>query len=224
MAFGSVRRMGRRLLSRRRPAVRYLILIRVTIPEITEMMQDLATTFSLSPSDRRMPHITLFGPFTLSEPWSARDVTGCIELASETIRDPRYSLEEILELKGRKGKAIVCRVMVSGNLTKAYQEISSCLLPLAERCTWLDREPDRRVVHITLAFNLPPTLARGVKEHLAKDGTWKEAPGREKTSSPGPGEYRVSGIAVLRNGMLWKEYDLARRTWRERKELYPLVR
>lgn len=222
MAFGSVRRMGRRLLSGRRPAVRYLILIRVTIPEITEMMQDLASTFSLSPSDRRMPHITLFGPFTLSEPWSARDVTGCIELASEKIRDPRYSLKEILELQGRKGKAIVCRVMVSGDLMKAYQEISSCLLPLAGCCTWLDREPGKRVVHITLAFNLPSALACRVKEYLVKNGTWKEAPDQEKTSPPGPGAHQVSGIAVLRNGMLWKEYDLSRRTWFKRKELYPL--
>jgi hypothetical protein len=224
MVFGSVRRMGRRLLSRHRPVERYLILIRVMIPEITEVMRDLATTFALSPSDRKMPHITLFGPFTLSEPWSARDVTECIELASEKSLDPRYSLDEMLELQGRKGKAIVRRVTFSGDLMKAYQEISSCLLPLAKCCTWLDREHAQRVVHITLAFNLPSELTLKVKAHLVKSSTWKETSDPEQTLSPGPGEYRVPGIAVLRNGMLWKEYDLARRTWRERKEIYPLVR
>jgi hypothetical protein len=223
MAFGSGRRMGRRLLSRRHPEVQYLILVRVGIPGVVEKMRDLAITYSLPPSDRRMPHITLFGPFTLAEPGTPQDVLDCIERAAEKIHDAVYSLGELLELRGRKGKAIVCRVRFPENLVKSYQELSTCLFSLAGSCTWLDRQPEKRVVHITLAFNLPASLAREMKEYLLQSGYLTEGgTTAERLCSPDQEEHSLAGIAVLRNGMLWKEYDLAQRSWRERKELYPL--
>jgi len=221
MAFGSVRRMGRRLLSRRHPDVQYLILIRVGIPGIMEKMRDLAITFSLPPSDRRMPHITLFGPFTLAELGTPQDVLACIELASEKIHDSEYSLGELLELRGRKGEAIVCRVRFPETVVWAYRELSTCLFSLAGNCTWLDRQPEKRVIHITLAFNLPASLAGQMKEHLMQSDSLTEGGTNAERCLPGPEEHRLAGIAVLRNGMLWKEYDLGQRTWRERKELYP---
>jgi hypothetical protein len=223
MAFGSGRRMGRRLLSRCHPEVQYLILVRVGIPGVVEKMRDLAITYSLPPSDRRMPHITLFGPFTLAEPGTPQDVLDCIERAAEKIHDAVYSLGELLELRGRKGKAIVCRVRFPENLVKSYQELSTCLFSLAGSCTWLDRQPEKRVVHITLAFNLPASLAREMKEYLLQSGYLTEGgTTAERLCSPDQEEHSLAGIAVLRNGMLWKEYDLAQRSWRERKELYPL--
>ena len=222
MAFGSVRRMGRRLLSRRRPEVQYLILVRVGIPWITEKMRDLANTFSLPPTDRRIPHITLFGPFTLAEPGTPQDILDCIERATEKITAGDYSLGMLLELRGRKGQAIVCTVRFSEALGKAYQELSTCLFSRAGSCTWLDRQPERRVVHITLAFNLPAPLAGEVKEYLWRSGCPTGGGTAEETHSPGKEEHRLAGIAVLRNGMLWKEYDLAHRSWRERKELFPI--
>jgi hypothetical protein len=224
MAFGSMRRMGRRLLSRRHPEVRYLVLVRVNIPAITEMMHDLAITFSLSPSDWRMPHITLFGPFTLAEQGTVIDVLDCIKQASEKIHDDTFALGEMMRLQGRKGKAIVRRVMFPADIGEAYQEISSCLLPLAGSCTWLDRQPERRVVHITLAFNLASPLANRIQEYLMQPGSRREAGTPAEICSEVPEGYHVAGIAVLRNGMLWKEYDLAERTWRERKELYPFFK
>jgi hypothetical protein len=215
--------MGRRLLTRRHPEVQYLILVRVGIPGVVEKMRDLAITYSLPPSDRRMPHITLFGPFTLAEPGTPQDVLDCIERAAEKIHDAVYSLGELLELRGRKGKAIVCRVRFPENLVKSYQELSTCLFSLAGSCTWLDRQPEKRVVHITLAFNLPASLAREMKEYLLQSGYLTEGgTTAERLCSPDQEEHSLAGIAVLRNGMLWKEYDLAQRSWRERKELYPL--
>jgi len=214
--------MGKRLLSRRHPGVRYLILVRVGIPGIMEKMHDLAITFSLPPSDRRMPHITLFGPFTLAEPGTPQDVMDCIERANEKIHEGNYSLGELLELRGRKGMAIVCRVRFPETFVKAYQDLSACLFSRAGSCTWLDKQPEKRVVHITLAFNLPASLTGQMKEYLMHSGSVAEGGTTIGRCSQVPEEHNLGGIAVLRNGMLWKEYDLAQRTWRERKELYPL--
>ncbi len=223
MAFGSERRIGRRLLSRRHPEVQYLIIVRVGIPGVVEKMRDLANTFSLPPSGRRIPHITLFGPFTLAGPGTPQDVLECIERAAEKIHGAVYSMGELLQLRGRKGMAIVCRVRFPETLANVYQELSTCLFSLAGSCTWLDRQPEKRVVHITLAFNLPASIAREIKEYLLQSGYPTEGGGTTaERCSPGPEEHSLGGISVLRNGMLWKEYDLVQRTWRERKEVFPL--
>ncbi|MBP1929663.1 hypothetical protein J2741_002210 [Methanolinea mesophila] len=220
MAVGWVRRVGRRLLSRRSPEVRYLILVRVLHPCIAGLMHDLATTFFLSPSDMRMPHITLFGPFTLEDPDTEREILDCIAGASADIHETAYSLGELLELQGRKGKAVVWKVILPEEMKTAYREISVCLFRHAGDCTWLDREPDKRVIHITLAFNLPAPLAFRIREHVLHSACLQRSlvPGR--ICDTGAEELQVSGIAVIRNGALWKEYDLATKTWKERKDLF----
>jgi hypothetical protein len=222
MAVRSVRRFGKRLLSRQNPEVRYLVLVRVVHPEIVDSIRDLATTFSLPPADVRLPHITLFGPFTLAGRATATDILECIEGAAGKVDDTTYSPADLLELQGRKGKAIVCRVVFPEEMDRAYREISSCFLPLAANCTWLDREPERRVIHITLAFNLRARLACRVREYIVKTASRRKDAIPGNIFNPVRGELKAPGIAVLRNGMLWKEYDLARKTWRERKDLYPL--
>jgi len=163
---------------------------------------------------QRLLHITLYGPFTLRDGDNPEHVLNNIESAAQQSGTLHYRISGLLRLRGRKGAAIALRVNPSSDLEGYYCNLSASLLPLLGKGTWIDRRPGLRQLHITLALNLKTAEA---------DMIWERIAGEHAMQSV-PGTYESAGIAVFRNGALWREYDLVGMCWRNRAEIFEIRR
>jgi len=202
--------MGRYLIGRQRmqrkagrhPENRYMVMI---------MLEDEAgfPAGNIPPAllpdryEQRSPHVTLYGPITLRQGCSPDDIVDCIGMHAKDRSSLCFEVRGLIVLRGRKGDALALEIRPDHNMKEFYALLSSRLKAIAQRSTRIDRHPELRRLHITLAFN----MRAGEAERLCEEITIPSS-GREMYAAP--------GITLIRNGALWCEYNLARHRWLDR--------
>lgn len=190
----------------RHPEDRFLVMI--MLGEETGSLSRLIPSAMLPARyEQRSPHITLSGPFTLAPDHCAEDIAECIGMHGIDCSPLRFEIKGLISLRGRKGDVLALEVSPDRGMKEFYTLLSGNINRVARQSTWLDRQPGLRRLHITLAFNMCAGEASRLREQipvpLSVEGT-RTAP----------------GIAILRNGSIWCEYDLTRHQWLDRAALF----
>ena len=190
----------------RHPEGRFLVMI--MLGEETGSLSRIVPPAILPARYEQRPlHITLSGPFTLAPDYSAEDIAECIGMHGMDCSPLRFEIQGLIILRGRKGDVLALEVSPDRGLKEFYTLLSGNINRIARRSTWIDRQPGLRRLHITLAFNMRAGEANRLREQI-----------------PVPlsvgGTCTAPGIAILRNGSIWCEYDLARHQWLDRAALF----
>lgn len=199
----------------RKPAD-HLILARIPDERLSGLIAAFPGSAGSNAGESRDPHITLFGPF-----FPGGSIGPIEEIIGRSLSDA-CSLTcheaDLVRLRGRRGGAIALGVCPSDDLLGFYREIVARLPPFVSSCSWIDRPPGNRLFHVSLRFNIPFHLFERVWEKASlrlSTGTATGTPGQPAGCCAPVNLFRA---AIMRRGMLWKEYDIPRRAWLSRGE------
>lgn len=190
----------------RHPEDRFLVMI-MLVEETWSLSRVIPPAMLPFRHEQRSPHVTLSGPFTLAPDYCAEDIAECIGMLAQDCGALRFEIQGLIRLRGRKGDVLALEVSPDQRMQAFYTLLSGCIKTLARRSTWLDREPELRRLHITLAFNMRAGEAESLLEQIPVPPSAR-------------GTCTVPGLAIIRNGSIWCEYDLTRHQWIYRSALF----
>jgi calcineurin-like phosphoesterase family protein len=150
----------------------YLIEIRLarTKWRIRETIISIGQIFSLEPYLERHPHVTLFGPLTLNEGVSPRQMLDTIANIA-AVYDPISFILDGWEMReGMHGSVIAIPVRPSDPLKKLTSSLADVLSPLVQSHNVWDAQPYNKWFHVTVANHLNPQTAVSVFSQLAGNG------------------------------------------------------
>lgn len=214
----------------------YLVEIRLarTKRRIRDLTQAVAGASGLTAHMERHPHLTLFGPFTLREGTTGRDLLARIG-AVAALSGPVPFLMDGFELRqGMHGSVIAISVQPADSLRSLVAAISHALVPVTESLNPWDQTPEEKWYHVTLANRLDPEDAAAAFARVTPDGlqdTGDDVPqpgflgtlrGMFKKTSPqpeGPGfvppllDETGLRITVMQGEHIFAEYDFFEHRW-----------
>ena len=139
----------------------YLIEIRLAMTKwrIRETISFVGRLLGLEGFLEHHPHITLFGPFTLNQDISSRQLIDMLgEVASGY--DPIPFIIDGWEMReGIHGSVIAFPVRPSDSLKKLTCSIADLVSPIAHSHNIWDAEPDKKWFHVTIANRMVPRQA-----------------------------------------------------------------
>ena len=214
----------------------YLIEIRLarTKWRIRETIITIGQIFSLEPYLERHPHVTLFGPLTLNEGVSSRQMLDTIAEVAAAYDPLPFTLDDWEMREGMHGSVIAIPVRPSDPLKKLTSSLADVLSPLVKSHNVWDAQPDNKWFHVTVANHLNPQTAVSVFSRLAGNGKVTQV---QKRSSVGifsflkkrllhlfgggerdavrPIKLDESGlrITVMQGESILAEYDLLTKRW-----------
>jgi calcineurin-like phosphoesterase family protein len=150
----------------------YLIEIRLarTKWRMRETIITIGQIFSLEPYLEQHPHVTLFGPLTLNEGVSPRQMLDTIANIA-AIYDPiSFTLDGWEMREGMHGSVIAIPVRPSDPLKKLTSSLADVLSPLVQSHNVWDAQPYNKWFHVTVANHLNPQTAVSVFSQLAGNG------------------------------------------------------
>ena len=214
----------------------YLIEIRLfrTKWRIRETISSIGRLFSLEPYLERHPHVTLFGPLTLNEGVSSRQLLDAVGNVAAGYDPIPFTLDGWETREGMHGSVIAIPVRPSEPLKKLTSSLSDVLSPLVHSHNVWDAKPASKWFHVTVANHLNPQVALSVFSHLTRNEQNVQEHGR---SSPGilsfvknlvnrfftagkghavrPVTLDETGlrITVMQGEAILAEYDLLKKRW-----------
>jgi hypothetical protein len=203
---GRFRACGRHAMQRRaghHPANRFMVMIMVRGERGRLLSRSIPLEIFPDRAERRPPHVTLYGPFTLSRGHTPQDIMNCIAHFCRDKSPLGYGVSGLTGLQGRKGEALALEISPDHEMKEFYDLLSNRLRTMAKRSTWIDRHPELRRLHITLLFNMRAGEAARIREQIMEPLT-------------DAGIHTATRIAVVRNGALWYEYNLIGHQWLNR--------
>ena len=214
----------------------YLIEIRLarTKWRIRETIITVGQIFSLEPYLERHPHVTLFGPLTLNEGVSLRQMLNAIAEVAAGYDPISFTLDGWEMRQGMHGSVIAIPVRPSDPLKKLTSSLSEVLSPLVQSHNVWDAQPASKWFHVTVANHLNPQTVKPVFSQLA--GNVKDAQEQNRSSdsilsslknlilrffTAGKGQavrpvmLDESGlrITVMQGEAILAEYDLLTKRW-----------
>jgi calcineurin-like phosphoesterase family protein len=146
----------------------YLIEIRLfrTKWRIRETISSIGRLFSLEPYLERHPHVTLFGPLTLNEGVSPRQLLDAIGNVAAGYDPIPFTIDGWETREGMHGSVIAFPVRPSEPLKKLTSSIADILSPLVHSHNIWDAQPASKWFHITVANHLNPSIASSVFSEL----------------------------------------------------------
>ncbi len=205
---------------------RYMILARVADQAIRDFIGAVSDEYGFRMEDRKIPHITLAGPFTLAGTGPDAGILSSVEQAASGLTHLSFTPGEFLYLRGRKGFAIAFDLSIDDDFRNFYTTLSGSLQPYQKTKTTFDKNPEKRRLHITIGFNLRKATAGEIWSRLHSG---RALPGYRRNLKRLRDEKSVFGctgpltlyrVSVLRNGTLWREYDLPGRRWLSRSDIF----
>ena len=214
----------------------YLVEIRLSRTKwrIRKIIREIADNYGIGDFIELHPHVTLFGPLTLKEGVSSRQVLDAIGNVA-TRSDPVPFLIDGWEKRdGMHGSVIAFPVRPSEPLRQITRDIAQVLLPLTISQNAYDGEPDQKWFHVTIANRLGPEQASAVYAQLTgqaqknpeQDEVMERKPGLLQRFLPGafrkkpvrtipPVLLDESGIriTVMEEMAILAEYDLIEKQW-----------
>lgn len=185
------------------PANRFMVMIMVRGDRGRPLSRGIPPEIFPDRAERRPPHVTLYGPFTLGRGHTPADIMDCIAYICRDKSPLGYGDSGLIGLQGRKGEALALEIAPDHEMVEFYDLLSNRLRTMAKRSTWIDRHPELRRLHITLVFNMRAGEAARIREQIMEPLADTEI-------------HTATRIAVVRNGALWYEYDLVGHQWLDR--------
>jgi len=214
----------------------YLVEIRLSRTKwrIRKIIREIADNYGIGDFIELHPHVTLYGPLTLKEGVSSRQVLDAIGNIA-TRSDPVPFLIDGWEKRdGMHGSVIAFPVLPSEPLRQITRDIAQVLLPLTTSQNAYDGEPDQKWFHVTIANRLGPDQASAVYAQLTDQAQKNPDPNEVPERKPGllqrflPGAFHKkpvrtippvlldeSGIriTVMEEMAILAEYDLIEKQW-----------
>lgn len=202
-----------RTRGRRLPA--YIVVLCVEWPGLEGLQDLVAQEVVLSHDQRFFPHVTLCGPLLLRP---GTDIVAILDRAVRSFSLARFVHPVDLHLfKGKRGLAVSLLLREDQALTAFARAVSDALAPFSKKCNLIDIPPSQRILHISVVVNLPRRKGERVfSELINPDGKL----GRETEKILRETPPRVTRLALIRRGALWKAYDLFLKKWIGRSGLF----
>jgi calcineurin-like phosphoesterase family protein len=214
----------------------YLVEIRLSRTKwrIRKITHEIARSFKILDFLELHPHVTLFGPLTLNEGVSSRQMLDAIAGVAVLYDPVPFLIDGWEKRDGMHGSVIAFPVRASEPLRQLTRDIADVLSPLATSQNAYDKEPDQKWFHVTIANRLQSDRASAVFLHLTgqaqknpgQDGVPREKPGLLRKFLPGiTREKPVRAIpsvlldetgiriTVMRDEAILAEYDLIEKQW-----------
>jgi hypothetical protein len=179
-------------------------------------LQDLvAREVGLSPGQRFFPHVTLCGPLVLHP---GTDIVALLDRAVRSLSMARVIHPADLHLfRGKRGRAVSILLREDQALSAFARAVSDALAPFSKKCNPIDKPPSQRILHISVAVNLPRQKGELLFSELTNPGGKL---GRERELLFRETPPLITRMALIRRGALWKAYDLFQKEWIGRSGLF----
>ena len=222
----------------------YLVEIRLSRTKwrIRKVMNEIAHDFGIGDFLEPHPHVTLFGPLTLNDGVSSRDVLNAIGSIAARYDPVPFLIDGWEKRDGMHGSVIAFPVRASEPLRQLTRDIASVLSPITTTQNAYDAEPDKKWFHVTIANRLGSDMASEVYSQLTGRAEKNPQPEEIPIKKPsllqrflsGPAEEPVRDtpsdkpvrsippvlldemgirITVMQNMAILAEYDLIEKRW-----------
>ena len=209
----------------------YLIEIRLAMTKwrIRETISYIGRLFAIEGFLERHPHVTLFGPFTLNEGVSPRQLIDTIGQVAAGYDPIPFTLDGWEMRQGIHGSVIAFPVRPSDSLKKLTSSIADMLSPIAHSHNIWDANPESKWFHVTIANRMDPLQASTVFSVLTGQQQEESPPGillrlkhllqRVISSRKGHAVRPVTlddtglRITVMQGEDILTEYDLLEKRW-----------
>ena len=173
-------------------------------PLLRSTAREVGARFSLGSKVVVMPHITLYGPFTLKAGVSLQKVRGIIAALAEGHDSLGFTLSGWTRLKSRGlSEVIGHKVIPSPGFTDFYCAIPRELQGLTVSHKWQDNHPDPSYLHISVIL--------GLYYHEMVENIWQSLV-REDTVAPLVLSMKASRVTLKGTFRAWV-FDMARQKW-----------
>jgi calcineurin-like phosphoesterase family protein len=214
----------------------YLVEIRLSRTKwrIRKITNEIAHNFGIGDFLELHPHVTLFGPLTLKEGVSSRQMLDAIGDIAARYDPVPFLIDGWEKRDGMHGSVIAFPVRASEPLRQITRDIAGVLAPLTTSQNAYDSEPDQKWFHITIANRLGPDQASTIFSQIT--GPEQKTPDPEGTQQKKPGllqrflggamrKKRVRAIppvlldetgiriTVMKDMAILAEYDLIEKRW-----------
>jgi len=195
---------------------RYIVVLPVDWPGLERVQERVARAVGLSRRERYFPHVTLAGPFSLVR---GTDILALLGEAARSLpaTPGLVDFQEIHVFSGRRGRAVSFLLRDDRSLAACARAVNSALAPFFARCTPLDRTPAARIMHVSVAVNLPKEKSVQVHSLVRSLVSGDCEAGEPTFSRPPP---RITCLAVIRRGALWRLYDFRTGAWTGREGFF----
>jgi calcineurin-like phosphoesterase family protein len=162
----------------------FLIEIRLarTKWRVRDHVFSIARAFGIDEWMERHPHVTLFGPFSLTGEMSTRDLLTTIGTIAARYDPIRYTIRSWEKREGMHGSVLALSVHPSDDLRRLTGEISTALFPRVTSMNAWDGQPEKKWYHVTIANRLDHQAGTRIFSRLTH-----AADSPETTKSPLPG-------------------------------------
>jgi calcineurin-like phosphoesterase family protein len=209
----------------------YLIEIRLAMTKwrIRETIDFIGRLFAIECFLERHPHVTLFGPFTLNEGVTSRQLIDTIGQVAAGYDPIPFILDGWEMRQGIHGSVIAFPVRPSDPLKKLTASIADLLSPIAHSHNIWDANPESKWFHVTIANRMDPLQASTVFSVLTGQQQEQAPPGilfrmrdllqRVISSRKGHAVRPVTlddtglRITVMQGEDILTEYDLLEKRW-----------
>ncbi|MDD1711968.1 MAG: 2'-5' RNA ligase family protein [Methanoregulaceae archaeon] len=208
-----------------RTNTRYLLMIRLVDWRMSRLIHAVSH-LSLNRADiSKFPHITLYGSFRLMPGTTISQIRDRIAQAATRVNHLPFTITGWTRMRGRKGEAIGYHVELSPVFTTVYREISRSLIPITQSRIWIDRAPEQRRFHITIAYNMSDADANRLWACLHDAAPFPDlssmnpsdhAESRDRSFEAECTDLEALRISLYRNGALANEFDLPNQKWFDR--------
>ena len=209
----------------------YLIEIRLAMTKwrIRDTISNIGRLFAIEGFLERHPHVTLFGPFTLNEGVSSRQIIDTIGQVAAGYGPIPFTIDGWEMREGIHGSVIAFPVRPSDSLKKITSSLADLLSPLTHSHNIWDTRPDSKWFHVTVANRMDPKQASTVFSVLTGQQQ-EESPigilsklrqllrrviGNRKGHEVRPVTLDDTGlrITVMQGEQILTEYDLLEKRW-----------
>jgi calcineurin-like phosphoesterase family protein len=142
----------------------YLIEIRLAMTKwrIREIISYIGRLFAIEGFLEHHPHVTLFGPFTLNEGVSSRQLIDILGQAAAGYDPIPFTIDGWEMRQGIHGSVIAFTVRPSDPLKKITSSIAGILSPITHSHNIWDANPDSKWFHVTVVNRMDPLQASTV--------------------------------------------------------------
>jgi calcineurin-like phosphoesterase family protein len=209
----------------------YLIEIRLALTKwrIRKTISYIGRLFSIEGFLEHHPHVTLFGPFTLNEGVSSRQIIDILSKVAAGYDPIPFTIDGWEMRQGIHGNVIAFPVRPSDSLKKLTSSVAGMLSPLTHSHNIWDAHPDSKWFHVTVANRMDPLQAVTVFSALTGLQQEEPLPGilfrlrnllrrvirRRKGHAVSPITLDDAGlrITVMQGDDIFTEYDLLEKRW-----------
>jgi calcineurin-like phosphoesterase family protein len=165
----------------------YLVEIRLSRIKwrIRKIADEIAHTFGIRDFLELHLHVTLFGPLTLNDSVSSRQMLDAIGSVAARYDPVPFLLDGWEKRDGMHGSVIAFPVRASEPLRQLTRDIADVLSPISISQNAWDADPDQKWFHVTIANHLGPDQASAVFSGLT--GKAQKNPEQEEVPKKKPG-------------------------------------